>query len=177
LLPRLFVYLRIPYGRTDAAMLVPERAVLRNEQGSYVLVVDSENRVERRSIEVGSTVENWVVVRSGLGPDEQVILDGIQRALPGNVIDPELTELTFTPSPFIGGEDPLAEFRESRNLRSDTPPAADPDASSGAATAEGDSGAAEGDSGADEDSGAAEGDSDRGSGVEAAGPVDVESGR
>lgn len=93
ILPGLFVRVRVPVGEEPDALLVPERAVGADQLGRYLLVVNSDNVVERRNVVIGTKVGDMVVVSEGLLADELVIIDGIQRARPGLEVEPQRTEL------------------------------------------------------------------------------------
>lgn len=89
LAPGLFVRVRIPRQAGVPSMLVPEVALGNNQQGRYVLTVNDKNVVEQRPVEVGEQVDGGlVIVKSGLKPDDQVIVGGLMRALPGNTVVP-----------------------------------------------------------------------------------------
>lgn len=84
------------YGRVrtstrtlQGALLVPQQAVI-DLQGTHQLaVVDSSNRVSIRRVKLGETVgRNWIV-REGLQPREQVIVEGLQKVRPGLVVNPK----------------------------------------------------------------------------------------
>ncbi len=72
----------------QTALLVPQQAVLSDQGGRFVLVVDADNKVEQRPIQVGQTQGASYVVANGLEEGDQVITDGIQRVRPGMVVDP-----------------------------------------------------------------------------------------
>ncbi len=74
---------------TPDAIVVPEACIQQDLAGSYVLVVNDENVVETRYIEKGPLVEEGRVVTKGLEPNEQVIVNGIQRARPGGKVAPQ----------------------------------------------------------------------------------------
>ena len=78
----------IETAELQSALLVPQQAVLSDQGGRFVLVVGSDDVVEQRSIEVGSTVAGSYVVTDGLEAGDLVITEGIQRARPGMVVDP-----------------------------------------------------------------------------------------
>ncbi len=84
LLPGMFVRARIEQGEDPEAILVPQRAVTRDQRGqAAVLVVGEGEKVERRAIVADRVIgDAWRVV-SGLTPGERVIVDGLQRARPG----------------------------------------------------------------------------------------------
>jgi len=86
--PGFFVRVRVPFGSARTTLLVPDRAVLSDQSLKYVLVVNKDNVVERRDIVPGSLDAGLRVVESGLGPDERIIINGVQRARPGLKVDP-----------------------------------------------------------------------------------------
>jgi membrane fusion protein, multidrug efflux system len=87
--PGLFVRVRIPKQLNVDSLLVPDIALGNNQQGRYLLVVDAKNVVEQRQVEVGELVDGALrIIKSGLKPDERVIVGGAMRALPGNTVVP-----------------------------------------------------------------------------------------
>ena len=87
--PGLFVRVRIPKQLNVDLLLVPDVALGNNQQGRYLLVVDAKNVVEQRQVEVGELVDGALrIIKSGLKPDERVIVGGAMRALPGNTVVP-----------------------------------------------------------------------------------------
>ncbi len=87
--PGLFVRVRIPKQLNVNSLLVPDIALGNNQQGRYLLVVDAKNVVEQRQVEVGELVDGALrIIKSGLKPDERVIVGGAMRALPGNTVVP-----------------------------------------------------------------------------------------
>jgi membrane fusion protein (multidrug efflux system) len=67
---------------------IPRAAVLADQQGDYVYVVDGQNRAEMRRIHLGQSTPQTAVVTSGLNEGELVISEGVQRARPGEVVSP-----------------------------------------------------------------------------------------
>ncbi len=88
MLPGFFVRVRVPMQEVDA-LLVPSVALGADQAGRYVLVVNGENVVEQRKVEVGQTVGEMAVIESGLKPDDRVITAGVLRAIPGQKVDPQ----------------------------------------------------------------------------------------
>ena len=68
---------------------MPSVALGSDQAGRYVLVVNGENTVEQRKVEVGPAVGEMAVIESGLKPDDRVIIAGILRAIPGQKVDPQ----------------------------------------------------------------------------------------
>jgi membrane fusion protein, multidrug efflux system len=87
LLPGMYVHALIDVAQDTAAILVPQRAVTRNTRGEpTVLVVDSEQKVQQKTIETSGTQgEEWRVTK-GLQAGERVIMDGVQNISMGSVV-------------------------------------------------------------------------------------------
>jgi RND family efflux transporter MFP subunit len=90
LLPGYFVRVRVPVQRDVEALLVPDDAIGADQAGRYVLVVGADNTVVQRHITAGEVQGNMRVVESGLKSDERVVIAGIQRAVPGQKVDPQV---------------------------------------------------------------------------------------
>ena len=93
LLPGLFTRIRLPLGNRPDMPLVTERAVANDQGGVYLLVVNSEDMVERRSIKTGQRMDGLIVVEDGLQKDDRVIVKGVQRARPGRKVAPESVDM------------------------------------------------------------------------------------
>jgi RND family efflux transporter MFP subunit len=89
LLPGYFVRVRIASRQQQEALLVPNVALGSDQGGAYVLVVNQENVVEQRKVEMGQVVGDLRVIESGLGKDDRVVVGGIMRAIPGQKVDIE----------------------------------------------------------------------------------------
>jgi RND family efflux transporter MFP subunit len=93
LLPGLFTRIRMPLGKRPDMPLVAERAIGNDQRGVYVLVVNAENVVERRSVKTGQRIDGLIVIEEGLQADERVVVKGVQRSRPGRAVDPEQVEM------------------------------------------------------------------------------------
>jgi membrane fusion protein (multidrug efflux system) len=80
------------------ALAIPRVAVLSDQQGNYVFVVNADNKVEQRRITLGQSTPTVGIVMAGLKAGERVITEGLQRARPGIVVNPA----PATPAPSIG---------------------------------------------------------------------------
>ncbi|MDQ2701251.1 MAG: efflux RND transporter periplasmic adaptor subunit [Pseudomonadota bacterium] len=83
LLPGAFVTLKANLGTERNVFLVPQLAVQRDAAGAYVLVVGADGNVARKDIEIERGQGNDWVVRKGIANGDQVIVSGLQRAIPG----------------------------------------------------------------------------------------------
>jgi membrane fusion protein, multidrug efflux system len=88
LLPGMYVRARLEQGVKEAAITVPQQAVVRSPEGSSVLVVGADNKVAPRPVTADAAQGNQWVVSSGLKGGERVIVEGLQKAKPGSVVNP-----------------------------------------------------------------------------------------
>ena len=89
LLPGYFVRVRVPVQQIEGALWVDETAVSQNQLGEYVLVLGADDIVEQRQVKVGQQEGGLRVIASGLAKDDWVVTAGIQRAVPGQKVNPE----------------------------------------------------------------------------------------
>ncbi len=89
LLPGYFVRVRVPVGENKNALLVPDASLGADQGGRYLLVVNKDNVVEQRKVEIGPLEGDMRVIDKGIMPDDRVIIDGIMRAIPGQKVTPQ----------------------------------------------------------------------------------------
>ena len=94
LLPGLFARVRIPVQKQDKGLLVEDAAIGSSQIGEYVLVVGKGNTVEQRRVKLGPLEGRLRVIELGLTADDWVVINGMQRAIPGNKVDPERVPVT-----------------------------------------------------------------------------------
>lgn len=104
LLPGYFVRIRIPVGSLKGALLVPDDAVGNDQGGRTLLVVTPANVVEARAVTLGTRDGNLQIIKSGLKPDDRVIVDGLQRVRIGQKVAPH--EVMPTDAPRNGEDKP-----------------------------------------------------------------------
>ena len=66
--------------------MISERAILNDQNLKYVLIVGENGMVERRDVELGILDNGMRVIKAGLTADDQVIVNGVQRAKPGSSV-------------------------------------------------------------------------------------------
>lgn len=69
-------------------LTVPRAAVLSDQSGDYVYIVDAQNKVQQAPVELGQSTPTLASVLSGLKPGDRVIVDGVQKVHPGQVVSP-----------------------------------------------------------------------------------------
>ena len=108
----LFVRIRLPIGSAYKAIVIPEEAILSDQERKYVWVVNEKNQVEYRSVKLGKSIQDWRVMRAptkgmegkeGLSMGERVIIIGMQRVRAGTQVDAEMETLAAPPEmPLVG---------------------------------------------------------------------------
>ena len=83
LTPGLFGHMRLLGSTPYTGLLLPDAAVSTDQSRQVVLVVGGDGKVAQRVVETGPTVYGLRVIRSGIGPDDLVIIAGQQKAKPG----------------------------------------------------------------------------------------------
>jgi len=78
---------RIAAGQVTAPQL-PQSAVLSDDKGNYVYIVNAHNVIERRPITIGIVDENGVSIASGLEGNERVVLSAGPFLNPGQTVKP-----------------------------------------------------------------------------------------
>ncbi|MGM5028274.1 efflux RND transporter periplasmic adaptor subunit [Tardiphaga sp. 862_B3_N4_1] len=69
-------------------LAVPRSAVLADQQGDYVFTVDADDKVEQQRVTLGQSTKTVASVTSGLKSGDQVIVEGLQRVKPGQIVSP-----------------------------------------------------------------------------------------
>lgn len=90
LLPGMYVQVDMPVEVAEAVFLVPQENVIRDRRGQpSVWVVNGENVIEERAIEIVQDQGNQWVVDSGLDSGERIVVEGFQKTGPGATVTPE----------------------------------------------------------------------------------------
>jgi RND family efflux transporter MFP subunit len=89
IVPGLFARIRVPLSERYEALLVEEKAIGTDQGQKFVLTLTSTNTVAYRPVKLGPLVSGKRIVRSGLNPGEQIVVNGLQRVRPGMPVTPE----------------------------------------------------------------------------------------
>jgi RND family efflux transporter MFP subunit len=82
-----FAEVKISSGTTTAPLL-PQSAVLSDDKGNYVYIVNGKNEVERRDIKIGTVDDNGVTIAQGISGNEPVVLSAGPFLNPGQKVNP-----------------------------------------------------------------------------------------
>jgi RND family efflux transporter MFP subunit len=94
LTPGLYAFARIPAGNPYRALLIPDAAVNTDQNERYLLVVDKNDVVQQRRVELGDVFGTLRAINDGLNPGEWVIVNGMQHAQPGAKVDPHAAPIS-----------------------------------------------------------------------------------
>ena len=97
LTPGLFVRIMLRIDEPRPTVLVKETAIATDLNSKYVLVVDGDNMVQYRPVQTGARYGALRVITSGLEPNEQIVVSGLQRVFPGLPVAPETVEMADAP--------------------------------------------------------------------------------
>ena len=92
LVPGGYVNILLGARQRPMGLRIPQRALLLDPKGSYVLTVNEAGQVGTARVETGESVEGDFVVLSGLKAGDRVIVDGVQKAQPGMTAQVTLQE-------------------------------------------------------------------------------------
>ena len=93
LLPGLFARVRMPLGTRPDTPLVSERAIGQDQSGTYLLIINAENKVEKVNVRTAQRIDGLIVIEEGLREGDRVVVNGLQRARPGRAVAAELTDM------------------------------------------------------------------------------------
>ena len=93
---------RRPAVDPQAQSQQPNVAAQRDLTGFYVFTVDGNRKASRADVVIGPPVDEYRTIKSGLTPDAEVIIKGLQRVRPGMGVDPETVTLPPIEQPGLG---------------------------------------------------------------------------
>lgn len=87
--PGFFARIRVRQSAPYQAILLPDRAIGTDQAQHFVWLVNQENQVEYRKVELGAHIGQSRVIVQGLKPEEWAVIEGIQKLKPGIKVNPE----------------------------------------------------------------------------------------
>ena len=91
--PGLFGRINVPGSLPYQGVLIPDEAILADQNRRLVMAVDADGNVSPIPIRPGPRIDGYRVVREGLDGSEVIVIEGLMRARPGSVVAPEMVEL------------------------------------------------------------------------------------
>ncbi|HEY2658669.1 MAG TPA: efflux RND transporter periplasmic adaptor subunit [Caulobacteraceae bacterium] len=105
LTPGMFGHMRLLGSGAYTALLIPDQAIVTDQTRQVVYVVDADGKVSQRAVELGPLSGGLRVIHSGLTASDHVIIDGMQRARPGQKVSARNGSIPV--APVAGGQEGL----------------------------------------------------------------------
>jgi RND family efflux transporter MFP subunit len=105
LTPGMFGHMRLLGSGSYSALLIPDRAVVTDQERQVVYVVGADSVARMKPVDLGPLTDGLRVVRRGVNADDQVIIDGVQRAQGGHKVQTVLARIE-TVAPTMPAVDP-----------------------------------------------------------------------
>ena len=115
LIPGLYARVKVGGSEPHPALLIDDAAVGTDQDKKFVLVVDQGNHVVYREIAVGGMQGNLRVVKDGLKASDRIVVNGIQRIRPGDMVRAHMVPMTADQDP---NSAPLAQTRNKADKNS-----------------------------------------------------------
>jgi len=91
LIPGGIVGVQVERGAAQSSLVIPQSAVQLDQAGRYVMLVGADKKVEQRRIVTGVELGRDIVVTQGLKEGDLVIVEGIQKVHPGQIVSTSVT--------------------------------------------------------------------------------------
>jgi RND family efflux transporter MFP subunit len=88
-IPGMFARVRVPASPPYEALLVPDAAIGTEQARKFVLVVTPDGTATPKYVALGDVVDDLRIIKSGLAPDDRVIVNGLMLARPGTKVTPQ----------------------------------------------------------------------------------------
>ncbi|WP_299954838.1 efflux RND transporter periplasmic adaptor subunit [uncultured Roseobacter sp.] len=93
LTPGLFGRVNVPGSLPYEGVLLPDEAIVADQNRRLVMSVDGEGNVIPLEVRPGPRIDGYRVIRDGLNGSETIVVEGVVRARPGSVVTPEMVDL------------------------------------------------------------------------------------
>jgi len=97
LIPGQYVPVSMTVGEDPNTFLIPGPALVQSQVGTQVYVVNKDNKVESRTVEVGQAYKQQWIIKKGLKKGERVIYEGLQKIRPGVLVNIKSKDKESTP--------------------------------------------------------------------------------
>ena len=87
--PGMFGRIQVPGSKPYEALLVPDLAIGSEQVRKFVYVVGDDNVPKQKYVELGQLVDGKRVIKSGLSPDDKIVVNGLMRIRPGQKVTPQ----------------------------------------------------------------------------------------
>jgi len=84
-----FGRIRVPASERYKAILIPDAALVSDQSRKIVMTVNADNVIVPKVVRPGPTHDGLRIIRTGLSPDDKIVIDGLLRARPGAKVTPQ----------------------------------------------------------------------------------------
>lgn len=84
--PGQFVRVKVYGAKRPNALVVPQRALMQKKDGMFVWLIEKDNKVVPQDVTVGDWYGDYQVVTNGLKPGDRIVVDGINKVMPGTIV-------------------------------------------------------------------------------------------
>ncbi len=98
LTPGMFGHMRLQGSAAHDALLLPDQAVFTDQTRQLVYIVGAADVVRQQPVQPGPLVDGLREIIAGIGPNDRIIIDGVQRARPGQKVSPISGRVTAQPT-------------------------------------------------------------------------------
>jgi RND family efflux transporter MFP subunit len=104
--PGLFARLKLVGSGTFTAQLINDKAVGTDQSKKFVLVVGKDNKALYREVKLGPMIDGLRVVKQGVKQGELIVVNGLQRVRPGDVVTPQKVSMLEPDKPLAAPNAP-----------------------------------------------------------------------
>jgi RND family efflux transporter MFP subunit len=127
--PGLYARVQLQSGQARSRVLVDDRAIGTDLGNQFVYVVGKDHKVQYRKVDTGALFHGLRVIESGLGANDVVIVNGLQRVRPGAEVNPQTVAMSYrldaADKALVERGNP-ADANDSRTAQANKPAAKDP---------------------------------------------------
>jgi RND family efflux transporter MFP subunit len=102
--PGLFARLKLIGSGTYTAILINDKAIGTDQSKKFVLVVGADNKAMYREVKLGPVIDGLRVIKQGLQNGETIIVNGLQRVHPGDLVTPQKVDMLDADKPVAAAE-------------------------------------------------------------------------
>ena len=89
LIPGMFMRAQLPKGIKKDALLIPQNSVTRaNRSDKYVFVIDKDNTIQQKFVQIGAEIPNYFVIDSGIDKNDRIVISNLQKIKVGMKVQP-----------------------------------------------------------------------------------------
>jgi multidrug efflux system membrane fusion protein len=93
LVPGLYARIRLGSGKPRDGILIDEKALGTDQNKRFVMVLDGNNHVQYREVQLGAAQDGLRIVNAGLKSGDRIVVNGLQRIRPGDAVEAHMVPM------------------------------------------------------------------------------------